>query len=107
MTLAERWRAQAAILRLRGADPQAATLESCAADLETYERERELEAITLTQAAAESGYSYSALQKMVGQGIIPNAGKPHSPRLRRGDLPKKPGALRGDLADRILTARTP
>jgi hypothetical protein len=88
--LTARWRSEAAILRRRGASAQADTLESCAAELEEYEREWSLEALTLEQAVGESGYSYSALEKMVRRGELANAGEWGSPRLRRGDLPRKP-----------------
>jgi len=53
--LASRWRTDAAVLRLRGAAGQADTLESCAAELEESEQERESEALTLEEGAAESG----------------------------------------------------
>ena len=105
-----RWRDEAAILHRRGADEQAAVLESCAVELEHEGRLFSLEGLTLGQAAEESGFSYSALEKMVRSGRIANVGLPGQPRLRRGDLPKKPGGVgepRGDepdLADRVLAA---
>lgn len=89
--LADRWRAEATVLRRRGALSQADVLESCGAELQEYERERQLEALTLDQAVTESGYSYSALQKMVSDGRLPNVGTPHRPRIKRGYLPKKAG----------------
>ena len=113
-SLAVRWRTEAAALRRRGAAGPAETLESCAAELEEYERERDLEALTLDEAAAVSGYTYSALEKMVREGRIPNAGEPHRPRVRRGDLPKKPHGGNcsprvepdgPDLAELVLAAR--
>ncbi len=114
--LAARWRVEAAVLRRRGADHQGAVLESCASDLEQWAREHELEALTLEQAELESGYTYSALQKMVAAGRLLNVGEPHRPRVRRGDLPKKarsrpitPIADKHDgpdLAKRVLTGPT-
>jgi hypothetical protein len=89
--LATRWRAEAALLRRRGAELQAVTLESCAVELEAHEREQALEALTLERAAQESGYSYSALQKLVATGTLANVGRAHAPRVRRGDLPRKVG----------------
>jgi hypothetical protein len=59
-------------------------------DLEQRGREHELEALTLDQAAAESGYTYSALEKMMRRGELQNVGKKGAPRVRRGDLPRKP-----------------
>src|SRR4051794_31045725 len=63
-----RWQTQAKEFRGWGATAQADVLERCAAELEEFERERELEALTLEQAGKESGYSYSALEKMVRRG---------------------------------------
>jgi hypothetical protein len=110
-SLTARWRADAGILRHRGAAVQADVLESCAAELEDEGRLFSLEALTLEQAAEESRFSYSALQKMVSDGTIPNVGKKGAPRVRRGDLPKKPGGggepCRGepDLADLVLAGK--
>jgi hypothetical protein len=104
--LAQRWRQEAALLRRRAASPQAEVLESCAADLEACVQERELEVLTLSQAAGESGFTYSALEKMVRRGAIANAGRRGAPRVRRRDLPHRanPGgrALAPDLAARVL-----
>jgi hypothetical protein len=105
--LAQQWRAESALLRRRGAEAQAAALESCAADLEQEEQRFSLEALTVEQAVGESGYSYSALQKMVADRRLPNAGGPHRPRIRRCDLPKKPSGreqAKGepDLASLVL-----
>ena len=89
LELANEWRKEAESLRRRGAEPQAAALESCAEDLEEVAREYDLEALTLEQATQESGYSYSALQKQVASGQLRNLGSKHQPRVRRGDLPRK------------------
>jgi hypothetical protein len=106
--LAQRWRDEAVLLRRRGADAQGAALESCASELEEESRRLSLEALNLEQAAEESRYSYGALQKMVADGRLPNAGGPHRPRIRRCDLPKKPSPGREqakgepDLASLVL-----
>src|SRR5882762_3625710 len=89
--LTTRWRAEADVLHRRGADEQAVVLKSCAHELKEEGRLFSLEALTLEQAAESSGFSYSALQKMVRDGTLPNVGKKGAPRVRRGDLPKKPG----------------
>src|SRR5260370_12695526 len=88
--LTARWRQEAQLLRECGAVEAAQTLERCAGQLEAFERERALEALTLEQAAGESGYSYSALQKLLARGALANGGEPHRPRLRRRDPPRKP-----------------
>ncbi len=109
--LADRWRSEAERLRHFGADLQARTLETCAAELEAETREEQLRLVTLREAAELSGYRYSTLEKGVRAGRLPNAGTKHSPRLRVADLPRKAGArLRAepdgpDLADRVLAAR--
>ena len=110
-SLAERWRTEAALLRRRGANAQAAVMDSCAAELEEEARTYSLEALTVGQAANESGYSYGALQKMVSEGTIPNVGRKGAPRIRRGDLPKKPGSSyessksEPDLAELVLAGK--
>jgi hypothetical protein len=45
---------------------------------------------SLAVAASESGYSVEHLGRMVRQGRILNAGRPGAPRIRVGDLPRKP-----------------
>ncbi len=107
--LASQWRDEADTLRRRGAEVQAVALESCADDLEAAHREQALEALTLNEASQESGYSYSALQKKVASGELPNMGTKNCPRVRRGDLPRKAGQLprepsdgEPDLAGKVL-----
>ena len=106
--LANEWRADAVVLRKRGAVAQAEALESCVADHEQAVQEWQNEELTLHQAAAESGYSYSALQQMKDLHL----GTSGSPRLRRCDLPRRPGRSgpllahgQPDLADEILTSK--
>ena len=93
--LARQWRTKAATLRGLGAEQQAVSFEHCATDLEEAMQEHELEELTLEEAVLESGYSYSALQKKVASGDLPNAEGKHRPRVRRGDLPRKAGRLIG------------
>ncbi len=108
--LVARWREQAAAYEQDG-QPGARLLHRVANELEATLREHELEALTLEQAEAESGYSYSRLQQLVADGTIPNAGDRHRPRIRRAHLPRKPGhsALQTegepDLAARVLAGR--
>lgn len=109
-TLAAKWRSEAEMARRIGADPQATTLDKCAADLESQEREDALRLVTLQEAAALTGYSYSALEKGIRAGRLPNAGTKYRPRLRVADLPRKPGATirvepGPDLAERVLAHR--
>jgi len=105
-SLPELWRHEAAVLRRRGAAGQAEALESCAAELEAWESQRALEALTLEEAERESGYSYSAIEKMVRRGEIENVGEKGRPRVRRGDLPRKARRELPDLAGPVLDGRS-
>jgi hypothetical protein len=58
---------------------------------------RTSELLTVQEAAAESGYSEDHLGRLLREGTIPNAGEPYSPRIRRYDLPRKPGYRPGDV----------
>jgi hypothetical protein len=91
--LLERWRADAELLRRRGAAVQADVLLGCAEELEQQQREDALEALTLEQAARESGYTVSALDKQLRDRKLENVGQRGAPRVRRGDLPKKGGRV--------------
>ena len=66
------------------------TKEACADELDRHETETGLEALTLTQAADESGYSGAHIARMLEAGRLPNAGEKYAPRICRKDLPKKP-----------------
>ena len=105
--LVARWRAEATRIRSSyGAESQATTLETCARELEEAHRAAGLEALTLHQASAESGLSYSALEKSVRSGRLPNAGQEGRPRVLRKDLPvKRRGTAGPGLADQLLARR--
>lgn len=110
-SLAIQWREDAKLLRRRGAESQATAIESCAADLEAAEATRLLESLTLQEAVEQSGYSYSALQKMVAGRRLQNAGTAHRPRVRRSDLPRKapcsavqPSTSEPEIAVQVLAA---
>lgn len=64
------------------------------ADLEQLERSNALDAVTLAEASAIGGYSVDRLQHLVRSGTIANLGRKGRPRIRRGDVPIKPGYLR-------------
>ena len=80
------------MLRRRGAEPQATTMESCAEDLETRLRETELEELSISDAAKEGGYSQEHLRRLVREGKLPhkrNNGSASHIRIRRCDLPTR------------------
>jgi hypothetical protein len=92
--LASVWRRRAADLRHWAAAEGAAVAWECAAkELEAALRCDGGELLTLAEAARESGYTVDHLGRDIARGKIPNAGRLHAPRVRRSDLPKKPGAL--------------
>jgi hypothetical protein len=108
----EGWRAKAAELRELDATGQASSVEWCADALEEWWRTRETEPLTLQEAAAESGYSYSGLQQLVSDGKLRNIGRRNSPRVCRQDMPRKPrgpqhlcSAGAPDVAGEILARR--
>ena len=63
------------------------------ADLSAVFGTEENAPLSLSEAARESGYSADHLSRLVRQGVIPNAGRPRSPRISRKDLPKKATSL--------------
>ena len=106
--LAEGWRAEAVVLRKRGATAQAETLESCVADHEQVLNDWHTEELTLREASEESGFSYSRLQQMKSL----NVGSTGTPRIRRCDLPRKArrsgprlAAGQPNIADEILSSK--
>lgn len=89
--LAHRWSEEADSLERWGDARGAAILRQCATELDIAARERAEEKLTIPQAAGESGYSRDHLRSLVASGEIPNAGRKGAPRIRRKDLPMKPG----------------
>ena len=83
--LAARWRDDADRFRRLGQEAPAAMAKAYANELEERLRAWQLEALTLEEAAEESGFAYSTLQQKVSAGEIPNAGERGRPRVRRRD----------------------
>jgi hypothetical protein len=83
------WRARAADLE-RFAPPAAEAFRVAADELDAELREAAGEALTLSEAAEESGYAPRTLRQMVAEGKLPNAGRRNAPRVRRADLPRRP-----------------
>ena len=78
--LVARWRAQAEAYEQDG-QPGAAVLRRVAGELEAELLQHELEELPISQAAAESGYSASALRRRF----------PNRPTIPRAELPRKGG----------------
>lgn len=89
--LAADWREQAAQLRRYGAEPQARTLEECAAELEAADTAWGDELLTPAEAAKHSGYSERRIRELVAEGTLRSYGTRYSPQYRRSELPMKPG----------------
>lgn len=104
--LVAQWRARAE--QLGPYAPAAArAFEHAAAELERELQAEAGEALTLPQAADASGYSADYLGRMIRDGRIANAGRPHAPRIRRADLPRKANRLRGKPATLQLLGAGP
>ena len=88
--LAGEWYARAEQLTPYAA-PAAEAFRRAAAELEATLHEVENETVSLSEAAAIGGYSYDHLQALIASGEITNVGRKHRPRIRRRDVPIKPG----------------
>lgn len=85
------WRQRAELFRRHGAEPQARTCEELASELESVLHGAGLELLTLARAASVSGYSADYLGRMIREGRLASYGRKNAPRVRRCDLPLKPG----------------
>lgn len=91
--LIDRWRAEAWLLERRGAPEQARALAVCGDELEATITAWLDESLTLTEAAAESGYTAGHLGRLIRAGALPNSGRAGAPRIQRRHLPVRgPGA---------------
>lgn len=99
-SLPETWRKEAEKLRRIEQASPAAVYELCADEFDSWWREYGDVVLNLQEAARESGYSPDHLGRMVRQGKIANTGCENAPKIRRRDLPRKPGhrpqGLRGE-----------
>ncbi len=87
--LAAHWRAESSLLRGYGAEQAAAACDRHALELEQALEVVADEALTLSEAATESGYSERRLRELLAEGAIPQAGRRGAPRIRRRDLPRR------------------
>ena len=95
-----RWEEKRDFLReLGGCSTSAATLiDNMLSEVRSLLDSRQEEALTLTEASALSGYSQDHLGRLIRSGKLRNAGRPGAPRVRRGDLPLRPGRQSGTIA---------
>lgn len=87
VALAERWRRDAEVLRRHGCGQLADLNEQHAADMLGALDADADELVTLSEAAALSGYSTRHIRNL----DLPQHGRKGAPLYRRGDLPCKPG----------------
>lgn len=88
--LALQWRKEAGQLRERyGLESLAQLCEVHARELAAAVSRHEAEVLTLSAAAEHSGYSTSHLRALIADGTLSNVGRKGSPRLLRGELPRK------------------
>jgi hypothetical protein len=83
------WRADAAVLRRRGARRTAALMERLASELEEDLDEGPVELVDLARAVELSGFTRGHLRRRLKEGALVNHGTPDTPLLRVGDLPRK------------------
>jgi hypothetical protein len=92
-------------LRAYGDTRGASICEMHAEQLEQAARAADSDALTLTQAAVECGYSADHLGRLVRAGKLPNLGRKNAPLVRRSALPRKPHSLPECAAARIVDAQ--
>lgn len=92
------------LFRAHAHEPTARAYEACADELEKALAAEEQQPLTLRQAANLSGYSVDHLGRLVREGKIPNAGRPNAPRVRRADVPNKPGRPQPGTKEDIVRA---
>jgi hypothetical protein len=87
--LSSQWRSRASDLE-RYSPSAAQAFRDAADELEKTLQGAE-ETVSLKEAAMLGGYSTDSLQRMVASGRIQNYGRKGRPRIRRADVPAKPG----------------
>lgn len=92
--LATSWRSDAETLRRRGCEEAARLLATCADELDEARSAGDDEPLSLADAAQVSGYSRAHLRRLLADGALRDVAARGAPRLRRGDLPRKPGPRR-------------
>ena len=85
------WRARREeYAKLRAQIDAATLIDQFLTELEAVRIDQSMTLLTLTQAAATCGYSTDHLGRLVRSGQLINHGRRHAPRVRLGDLPRRP-----------------
>lgn len=66
-------------------------IDDILADLDGIEREERGESVKLSEASRACGYTADHLRVLIRSGKLTDYGRPHAPRVRLDELPKKPG----------------
>lgn len=104
--LRAKWSQNLAVFSRYGIETPERIVREFLADLESLERASSVEAVTLKEASLIGGYSIDHLQRLVASQQIENVGRKGKPRIRRGDVPTRPGhRLPTDTATDQLSAR--
>ncbi len=93
-TLKDEWRDRASLFEQHHCLGVAAAYHGAADELEASAREWDNELLTIAQAAQESGYGEEHLRRQVRDGKLTAEranGNKSRIKVRRGDLPRKPG----------------
>lgn len=82
------WESQVAPFyeRMHATVDAAALTRTIVADLRSIREATSSATLSLTEAAAESGYSSKQIGRWVKDGKIPNVGTPARPRVKRADI---------------------
>lgn len=91
LDLAAYWRQRALVFHDHEQPSIAIAYERCAEELSDALTILDEETLTLSEAAERSGYSADHLSRLIRHGKLPNAGRKGAPRIRRADVPTKPG----------------
>ena len=86
-----RWHHDAEKLRGWGALASADAVDKCVMELAEALATQDAEPLSLAEAATETGYCVSHLRRLIGEGKLHDVAEKGPPRVRRGDLPRKPG----------------
>lgn len=97
MSLLDLWRARAD--EVEPYSPPAATaIRTCADELERQQKMDDSDTVSPTEAALWSGYDVDSIGRMIREGKLTNHGNKNRPKVRRSDLPRKPGHRALDMA---------
>ena len=72
-------------------------IDEILADLDAIEREEKGKLVKLSEASRACGYTPDHLRVLIRSGKLTDYGRPHAPRVRLDELPRKPGHQPGAL----------